>query len=254
MPTLLKTAVLLFIPVLCNSCITPQSVSTGKPVSHALWDSLLKTHVSSAGLVDYEGFIEDSTLFNKYLEILEQNHPDEKTWSKNEQLAFWINAYNAFTVRLIIRNYPCKSIKELGGKLYKINTPWDIKFIRIGKELYDLNNIEHSMIRRVFNDPRVHFALNCASMSCPVLAGEAFTPEKVDEQLTRQTQLFLLDTLRNRIATDKASISKLFTWYKGDFENNGKKFYEFINEHSTVKLTENTEIEFLDYDWALNSQ
>jgi hypothetical protein len=234
--------------------MTPQSVSTGNPVSHWLWDSLLKTHVNSVGLVDYEGFISDSTQLNKYLEILEQNHPDEKTWSKNEKLAFWINTYNAFTIRLIIRNYPCKSIKELGGKLYKINTPWDIKFIRIGKELYDLNNIEHSMIRRVFNDARVHFALNCASISCPVLAGEAFTPEKVDEQLSRQTRLFLMDTTRNRLSAEKASISKLFTWYKGDFEKDGTKFYEFISEHSSVKLTENTEIEFLDYDWALNTQ
>lgn len=229
-------------------------MSTAKSVSHVIWDSLLSIHVDSRGLVNYEGFVRDSSSLNRYLQVLKNNHPDPKTWSKDEELAFWINAYNAFTVSLIVQNYPCKSIKDLGGKIYKVNTPWDIKFIRIGDQIYDLNNIEHAMIRRKFDDPRIHFALNCASISCPVLANEAFIPDKLQNQLTRQTNAFLKDTSRNRIATDKAYLSKLFSWYKSDFESSGKKLIEFINEYSEVKLSNTTEIEFLDYDWSLNSQ
>ncbi|MGB4974959.1 MAG: DUF547 domain-containing protein, partial [Cyclobacteriaceae bacterium] len=153
-----------------------------KPPLHDAFDKLLKKYVMEDGRVNYKGFIKDSTAFNKYLSTL-SNHPPNKTWTANENKAFWINVYNAFTIKLIIDNYPVKSIKDLGGSLYKINTAWDIQFIKIGDETYDLNNVEHSKLRRVYNDPRIHFAVVCASKSCPKLINEAYVSSKLDEQL-----------------------------------------------------------------------
>jgi hypothetical protein len=134
------------------------------PVSHASFTDLLKKHVAASGKVNYKGFIRDSLQLNQYLELLSDN-PPQNSWSREDQLAYWINAYNAFTLQLIIRNYPLKSIKDIGSriKIPFVNTPWDIKFIRIGKRKFDLNNIEHDILRGKFKEPRIHFAIVCAS-------------------------------------------------------------------------------------------
>ena len=111
-------------------------------LKHDQWTNLLNTFVTDNGHVDYKGFKEHEAELDAYLAVLSANHPTAQ-WDKNDQLAFWINAYNAFTVKLIVKNYPVVSIKDLGGSVYKVNTPWDEKFIKIGDETYDLNNIEH---------------------------------------------------------------------------------------------------------------
>ena len=172
-------------------------LAQSKAPSHDAFDKLLKKHVFQDGRVNYKGFIKDSVLFNKYLSDL-SNHPPNKTWTANEDKAFWINVYNAFTIKLIIDNYPVKSIKDLGGSLYKINTSWDIQFIKIGNEVYDLNNVEHSKLRRVYNDPRIHFAVVCASKSCPQLLNEAYVASRLDEQLDQAGRDFLKNDFRNK--------------------------------------------------------
>ncbi len=232
--------------VLAGWAAFPQS----KAPSHDAFDQLLKKHVLEDGRVNYKGFIKDSAAFNIYLSML-SNHPPDETWTANEDKAFWINVYNAFTIKLIIDNYPVKSIKDLGGSLYKINTSWDIQFIHIGDETYDLNNVEHAKLRRVYNDPRIHFAVVCASKSCPKLVNEAYVASRLDEQLDQAGRDFLKNDFRNKISADKAAISSIFKWYKGDFTQNGT-LIDFLNKYSPVKIKPNADISYLDYDWSLN--
>ncbi len=223
-----------------------------KAPSHQQWDKLLNKYVNAAGLVNYKGFIKDKSELDEYLKLLSDNAP-QSSWSKNEQKAFWINAYNAFTVSLILQKYPVKSIKDIGGKIYKINTPWDIRFINIGGKTYDLNNIEHSILRKKYNDPRIHFALVCASISCPRLRNEAYNAAKLDAQLDDAGKEFLNDKSKNNITAGKAELSKYFTWYGGDFTKNGS-LVDFINNYSQTKIHSNTKISYLDYNWSLNEQ
>ncbi|MEO6869486.1 MAG: DUF547 domain-containing protein [Ginsengibacter sp.] len=236
--------------------LTSFSITAGlfaqKVPSHQQWDKLLKKYVNTAGMVNYKGFQSDKSELDAYLKTLSDNAP-QKSWSENDQKAFWINAYNAFTVSLILQHYPVKSIKDIGGKIYKINTAWDIKFITIGGEKYDLNNIEHKMLRRKFEDPRIHFAIVCASMSCAKLRREAYIGSKLEAQLDDQGKDFLNDKSKNRISAEKAEISKYFTWYGGDFTKNGS-LVDFINKYSQTKINSNTKISYLDYNWSLNEQ
>jgi hypothetical protein len=181
------------------------------------------------------------------------NNPPKNDWNENEQKAYWINAYNAFTVSLILQHYPVKSIEDIGGKIYKVNTPWDIKFITIGGKKYDLNNIEHGILRKNFNDPRIHFALVCASMSCPKLRNEAYTTSQLNAQLEGAGRDFLNDRSKNRVSANHAELSKYFSWYKGDFTKNGS-LADYINKYSQDKINANTKISSIDYNWSLNEQ
>lgn len=223
-----------------------------KAPSHQQWDKLLKKNVDEAGMVNYKGFQKDKSELDGYLKILSDNAP-QKSWSEKDQIAYWINAYNAFTISLILQHYPVKSIKDIGGKIYKINTAWDIRFIKIGREKYDLNNIEHKFLRRKFDDPRIHFAIVCASMSCAKLRREAYSGTQLDAQLEDQGKDFLNDRSKNNITADKAQLSKYFSWYGGDFTKNGS-LVDFINKYSKTKITSNTKINYLDYNWSLNEQ
>lgn len=223
--------------------------------SHALWDSLLKVHVKPSGMVDYQGFIKDSVILNDYLSALSNSAPDPKKWSENERLAYWINAYNAFTIQIVIRHYPIDGIKDIasGLNIPFVSTTWDIKFITIGGEKINLNRIEHGIIRKEFDEPRIHFAVNCASISCPVLLDEAYVADKLDDQLDKQSQQFINDSSRNDVkSAQEASVSKLFTWFSGDFKDEDRTVVDFINQYSKVKLNKDASLSYLDYDWSLN--
>lgn len=222
-------------------------------VSHAIFDGLLKKNVTASGKVNYKAFIKDSVELNKYLKLLSDNPPTGK-WSKNDEKAYWINAYNAFTIKLIAKYYPVKSIKDIAGKIPFINTPWDIKFITIGKEKMDLNNIEHGKLRKKFDDPMVHMAIVCASKSCPILLNEAYVGSKLDAQYEKQTKAFLADPFRNKVDADKPKISMIFKWYAGDFKKNGGSVIDFVNKYSATKINKNASIDYLAYDWGLNEQ
>lgn len=238
----------------CNGVNTPGS--NADPVSHQIWDRLLKKHVDEKGLVDYKGLKNDQTELRNYLELLGKAAPNKKSWTRDEQLAYWINAYNAFTVELILNHYPVESIKDIGsGPLITfVNSPWDIKFIEIGNKKLDLNNIEHGIIRKDFDDSRVHFALVCAARSCPELRNEAYTGAKLDRQLEEEAISFINNTARNKITEGKIKISKYFDWYAGDFEADGKSIIDYLNQFSKTKISKNAAVEFLDYDWKLNEQ
>jgi hypothetical protein len=229
--------------------------SNSKPISHEIWDTLLQEHVTEdKGLVDYKGFLRDSAQLNEYLDLLSVNHPNEKNWSRDERLAYWINAYNAFTVKLIIDHYPVGSIKDIKSGIPFVNTVWDIKFINIEGEEYDLNNIEHGIIRPRFEEPRIHFAVNCAAISCPKLGNRAYTAEKLDAQLTQAARAFLRDNDKNKLSEGSVQLSKIFTWYGGDFKTNGRTIIEYINQYAPIKVNENAEVDYLDYSWNLNEQ
>ena len=179
----------------CPRCTAQNTPS--QPVSHDIWDALLKKHVNADGFVDYKNFQRDSNELKRYLNQLAAAPPDD-SWPRAEQMAYWINAYNAFTIQLILENYPVKSIKDIKRGIAFVNSVWDIKFIRIGDKTYDLNNIEHGILRSKFKDARIHAAINCASYSCPRLRAGAYTAGQLEEQLEEAMRTFINDPLRPR--------------------------------------------------------
>jgi hypothetical protein len=243
---------LLFLVLIsCHSPVIGKAGST--PPSHQLWNELLKVHVKPDGRVDYKGFIREKPKLESYLKLLSENAPDRSKWSKNEQLAYWINVYNAFTVKLIVDFYPTKSIRDLGPrvKIPLIKDVWHYKFFKIAGVDMSLDEVEHSILRKEFEEPRIHFAINCASVSCPPLLNEAFVASTLENQLARVTTTFVNDPSRNKISAQSAQLSSIFSWFKGDFTKKGT-LVEFLNRYSKVKISPNARITFLDYNWNLN--
>ncbi len=225
--------------------------STAHPITHEIWNGLLNKHVDKEGGVNYQAFLADSLELNRYTALLEKNHPTDKLWSREEQLAYWINAYNAFTIQLIIENYPLESIRDLGGKIPFVNSPWDIQFIAIEGMEYDLNHIEHNILRRDYEEPRIHFAINCASASCPRLLNEAYTAERLEDQLQMMAIDFINDSSKNMISEDAVEISKIFSWFKGDFTKGGS-VVDYLNKYASIKINEKAIVSHHPYDWSLN--
>lgn len=248
----MRYMVFLFAFILSCHQINPTNMGSF-PMSHEIFDELLKKHVDSEGLVDYQGFLLDSQKLSSYISLLATNAPNDKSWSPEDQIAYWINVYNSFTIDLILRNYPLSSIKEIGSSIQIpfLNTPWDIKLIKIGNESYDLNNIEHDILRKKWDEPRIHFAINCASFSCPKLRNEAYSGETLEKQLEEQAIEFINDKSKNEIDSNSVYLSKIFRWFSRDFEKQ-KDLKSFINKYSRYKIPEESKIEFKDYDWSLN--
>ncbi|WP_396603057.1 DUF547 domain-containing protein [Algibacter sp. R77976] len=213
-----------------------------KSFNHNAWTALLKRHVSNQGNVNYKGFKTDRKALLSYISSLSDNMPND-AWVKEEKLAYWINAYNAMTIDLILRHYPLKSIKD-------IKDPWDQRFWKLGEKWYNLNEIEHDILRKM-DEPRIHFGIVCASFSCPKLLNEAFTAKDLDQQLTGATTGFLNDSKRNEISENSVNLSKIFQWFSKDFKQNGS-LIEFINTYSSVDISAKAKKTFKDYNWALN--
>ncbi|MDY8134764.1 DUF547 domain-containing protein [Aquimarina sp. 2201CG5-10] len=216
-------------------------VETKEAFDHNSWNDLLKKYVAIDGTVNYKGFKRDRS-FKNYLSLLSENIPDE-TWTKEDKLAYWMNAYNAFTIKLIINNYPLKSIKD-------INEPWDLRFFKLGKKWYTLNDLEHRILRKM-GDPRIHFGINCASFSCPPLLNKAFTAQNVDQELEKLAVTFINDSKRNIISTNSIKISKIFSWFAKDFKTKGS-LIDFLNTYSKIRIKDNASISYKTYDWNLN--
>jgi len=230
-------------------------VAAQSGVSHRPFDELLQKYVDEAGMVNYKGLQTERPKLKSYLRMLEANEPKD-AWSKDQQLAYWINAYNAFTLELILTHYPLTSIRDIGAaiKIPFVNTPWDIKFIKIGDDDKDLNNLEHGIIRKEFDEPRIHFALVCAAVSCPKLQNRAYLPETLDAQLTDAAKDFLSDPGKNEVkSSSNAELSKLFSWYRGDFTKK-TSLEEFISKYSETNLDKGANLDFKDYNWDLNEQ
>ncbi len=222
--------------------------------NHEPWSRLLQKHVSTAGFVSYSGFWADSLELNAYLGSLSKCLPST-TWSREDRLAYWINAYNAFTIKLIIDHYPVKSIKDIGSKLAVpfVNSVWDAKFFSIGGVQMSLNQIEHSILRKQFDEPRIHFAIVCASISCPSLLNTAYTAADLENQLHQQTLAFIQDSTKNRISVNHLELSSIFKWFKSDFTKHGN-LKQFVAKYANAPIAPNAKLDFLEYNWELNGK
>jgi hypothetical protein len=211
-------------------------------VSHLGLDSLLQKHVSDDGKVNYKSLKADKAALDAYCLMLSDN-PVQDDWSRESSMAYWINAYNAFTLKLIIDNYPTKSILNFdGGKT------WDVRRIRIGDKKYSLNNIENDILRPMFKDPRIHFAINCAAKSCPPIWNHAYTAENLEATLEIRTRSFVNNARYNTISAKGAQVSKIFDWYGVDFGN----LRTFLHKYAETPINSGTAIRFNEYNWDLN--
>ena len=225
---------------------------------HSAWDRVLKRHVNARGEIDYAGIQKDRRDMDAYLALLRASSPKSNPGmfsTRADAMAYWINAYNAFVTNGVAVKYPVKSVRDLG---------FAFGFFRAreyvaGGTTMSLNNVEHDTLRKEFNDPRVHFAIVCASLGCPYLARDAFLPRKLEEQLDAGARQFVgedrnvsIDPGRNEVV-----LSKIFDWYAGDFGGKGK-LVEYVQRYSTPARREalarlkNPRLRFRDYDWGIN--
>ena len=258
---LLQTLVVLVLLILWRPAIFVQTAFTQTSFDHThqSFDQVLKKHVKSEAFstqVNYQALRADSKELEQYLSSISAvSRKDFDNFSQDQQLAFLINAYNAFTLKLIIDNYPVKSIKQLGSWL---KTPWKkVFFTLLGKKTY-LDHIEHDLIRKNFNEPRIHFAVNCASIGCPALRAEAYLADRLEQQLESATKNFLNDSSRNYYdpASKTLYLSKIFSWYAGDFNKAQGSVQSFVapyySKQSSPSELSQAKIKYLDYDWDLN--
>ncbi|WP_237056332.1 DUF547 domain-containing protein [Microbulbifer sediminum] len=236
---------------------------------HGTWSDLLRKHMvlhdgGRGSTVDYRGMQTDQGRLDGYLAELANVERDTfEGWEESERLAFLINAYNAATVQLVLTEYPgLESIRDIG---WLPGAAWRREFISLFGRRYSLDDIEHGMIRQDFNEPRIHFAVNCASVGCPMLREEAYTGELLEQQLKQQARRFLSDRSRNRVTAEGLALSRLFKWYGDDFSSGWRghgSLGEFLLDYrqalgldpaQVAALRANElQIRFLDYDWRLN--
>lgn len=224
-----------------------------KDVDHGIYADLLARHVHQ-GFVNYGGFKKDEGMLDEYLRVLEKTDPD--ILERNERFAFYINAYNAWTIKLILSAYPdVISIKDL-GTLFQ--SPWKKKICRINNKELSLDDIEHGILRPQFKDPRVHFAINCASKGCPALRSYPYTGKDLDGQLDESARSFINNPEKNRIADKTLYISSIFKWFSEDFRDGTVNFVlRYASDgmkSKIIKAGASLETEYLDYDWTLNGK
>jgi len=237
---------------------------------YAGWDALVKKHVhwlpdQKHSRVDYDGFKAERAALKKVLDTLSAVPAAEfERWPREQQMAFLVNAYNAFTVELILTRWPdLKSIKDLGSLL---QSPWKKKFFVLLGEERHLDWIEHEQLRPRYKDPRVHAAVNCASIGCPALRPEAFVAPKLEAQFDDGMMRFMADRTRNRVAGGKLEVSMIFKWFREDFEQGwlGLGKLDDVFARYALQLSDQPEEQrklreralspsFLDYDWSLNA-
>lgn len=226
--------------------------------SHAAFTAILKTHLKN-NKVDYAGLTKNPGELNAYLDTLAavpESAFDQ--WNRDQQMAFLINLYNATTLKLIVDHYPLKSIKDIGNIL---KGPWKQEVVRLFGRLETLDYVENDLLRGKYKDPRVHFAVNCASIGCPSLRPEAFQGAKLDTQLDEQGRAFLREPSKNHLdaANKTLYLSPIFDWFKGDFTAKSGKVEKFIAPYvsdADRKLIENGDLSMktTDYNWNLNQQ
>jgi hypothetical protein len=231
--------------------VGPVSGRAQQVLDHDLYAQLLMQHVRD-GVVDYAGLKRQEALLDRYLDQLAGVDPDGL--ADKERFAFYTNAYNAWTLKLILDHYPgIESIKD-AGRLWQ--SPWKKKIARIGGGLLSLDEIEHDILRARYRDPRVHFAVNCASKGCPPLYGEPFTGRDLDRQLDHVTRAFINDPARYRLEGDTLHVSRIFKWFAEDFSDDPVGFFKaYAEEPLRSKLDAvpgDLHVSYLDYDWSLN--
>lgn len=243
----------LIIPALVAGILFPGSFAqaASSVVDHHLYAALLAQYVHD-GEVDYRGLKQQEARLDRYLDYLAGIDPDGL--AEKERFAFYANAYNAWTLKLILEHYPgIESIKD-AGSIWQ--SPWKKKIARINGDLLTLDEIEHDILRPRFQDPRVHFAVNCASKGCPPLFGVPFNGRDLDHQLDLVTRSFINDPTRYRIDGNTLYVSRIFKWFGEDFNNDPIAFFRQYAEGDLQSLlkarSQDLRVEFLDYDWSLN--
>jgi len=244
---------------------------------HTNFDNLLQKNVKN-GLVNYKALSSNKAKLSVYLQQLEQVNPNEfKNWSENEQMAFWINAYNAITLEAILQNYPIKygslilRARFPQNSIRQIKKVWDKVYTKVmGKEL-TLNQIEHEILRKKFHDPRIHFVIVCASIGCPKLESRAFYADDLAQRLEQAAQNFITDAKHVRLNKKEniLHLSSIFQWYLTDFTTSDNSFKTYHKKERGILnfivkrlseterefiLTNQPKIKYLKYDWTLNEQ
>ncbi len=218
-----------------------------EPLDVSPWQQLLQRYVGDNGVVDYKGLARDEDQLDHFLDKVSQGPPAK---DDPAQLAYWINAYNAFTIKAVLTFRPNHSIRE-ADQLWKLGqTVFDRPFFSIAGKPCSLNTIEHQVLR-IMQEPRIHFAINCASGSCPVLRPEAYEAHKLEGQLQEQAKRFLLDPNKNKIGDDQWALSPIFDWFADDF--GGPEGVQSFIQGTTGKKGA-SEVRFLPYDWSLNKK
>lgn len=231
------------------------SLAAGFDHNHAAWTRVLERRVE-AGRVDYAAIRADPAALTGYLDTLAAVGEEEfNSWSQPRQIAFLVNLYNASTIRLITLHYPVDSIKKIG---WFLKGPFDQDIVRLFNAKTTLNHIEHERLRRDYSEPRIHFALVCAAVSCPSLRSEAYVGDRLDAQFDEQGRLFLADRTKNRLDTAEGTLylSPIFKWFRDDFTAESRSVALFVKPFlppdDRARLEEDTPIRFTDYDWSLN--
>ncbi|WP_035024888.1 DUF547 domain-containing protein [Enterovibrio calviensis] len=220
---------------------------------HSKWQRLLDTYLTEQGqhtLFDYGTVTkQDSALLNQYLSDLTSLDP--RNYRQAEQFAYWVNLYNALTVKLILDEYPVKSITKLGG-LFSFG-PWDDKVTNIAGQALTLNDIEHRILRPIWNDSRIHYAVNCASLGCPNLATDAFTAANTEALLENAASQFTNSEKGARIEGSTLTLSSIYDWYGSDFGDNEQEILREIDKYRDGRKLEgwSGKIKY-EYDWSLN--
>lgn len=213
--------------------------------THKGWDTIVSTYVDGDSF-NYRGLKPHSDNVGAYLKSMaEVREPEFEGWSVDEQLAYLINLYNAATIDLILKNYPVKSIKEINS-----GKPWELKTTSLFGKMISLDQLENEVIRGQYEEPRIHFAVNCASVGCPSLREDAYVASKLDVQLEEQTKKFMGDEKHNRIEGDTLVLSPIFDWYGSDFKKSGDSIIGFIGKY--LPASKGKGITFGEYDWSLN--
>ncbi|MEM9663746.1 MAG: DUF547 domain-containing protein [Bacteroidota bacterium] len=245
--------------------VAPSSVTAPTTFNHGLFDAVLQAHVTD-GYVDYAG-LQASDALTPYLAQLAATDPS--ALSREGQLAFWMNAYNALTLKLVVDNYPTASILRLSPVgirgipfvIPRVNSPFEVKVGEVGGQVRTLDEIEHDIIRPQFNEPRIHFAIVCAAVSCPPLRSEAYVADRLDEQLEDQARIFLNNPDKNRIPAreNKVEVSKIFKWFKEDFGDSDQALQAFLAPYFEGEVAAGLregayDVGYTSYDWSLNDQ
>jgi hypothetical protein len=230
--------------------------------THAAWSSLLRAHVvvlaeGRASQLSYAGMAHHRTPLKAYLAGLSAvTRQQFEGWTRAEQMAFLINAYNAFTVEKVLTRYPeLRSIWDF-GKLF--GNPFKDRFFTLLDAKASLDAIEHELLRKRYGDPRIHYAVNCASVGCPMLREEAYAAPRLEHQLEEQAQRFLSDRTRNRLRDGRLEVSRIFDWFKEDFGDRAAYFARYAvlladgAQDRQLIAQKRAPLAFLDYDWALN--
>lgn len=247
--------------LLALALIFLSQLSFGFDHNHSKWEKILEKNLHVSGhqsLINYKNIANSPKELNLYTqELTEVTKEQFDSFNKKQQLAFLINAYNAFTVQFIVKNYPVESIKDLGS-LFR--SPWKKRFFKLFGKKTHLDNVEHDMIRKWFQEPRIHFAVVCASLGCPPLALKPFTEDNLEILLEKQSRNFIQDPKENFIRNGRIYLSKIFKWYGDDFETDQGNFLSFVaqritKDKETQKRIINGDIptSWNNYDWKLNN-